>query len=32
MERGYILYSADADFARFSGFRWVDLCKGAEGS
>jgi uncharacterized protein len=27
MERGYILYSTDADFARFSGLRWVNPCK-----
>ena len=24
MERGYVLYSADADFARFPGLRWVN--------
>ena len=28
MERGYILYSTDADFARFDGLRWVNPCKG----
>jgi uncharacterized protein len=27
MERGYVLYSTDADFARFSGLRWVNPCK-----
>ena len=27
MERGYILYSTDADFARFTGLRWVNPCK-----
>lgn len=27
MERGYILYSTDADFARFAGLRWVNPCK-----
>jgi len=27
MERGYILYSTDADFARFPGLRWVNLAK-----
>jgi toxin-antitoxin system PIN domain toxin len=27
MERGYILYSTDTDFARFSGLRWVNPCK-----
>ena len=26
MERGYVLYSTDADFARFSGLRWVNPC------
>jgi len=26
VERGYILYSTDADFARFPGLRWVDPC------
>ncbi len=29
MERGYILYSTDADFARFSDLRWVNPCKQA---
>lgn len=28
MERGYVLYSTDADFARFTGLRWVNPCKG----
>lgn len=28
MERGYVLYSTDADFARFSGLRWVNPCRG----
>jgi uncharacterized protein len=27
MERGYVLYSTDADFARFPGLRWVNPCK-----
>jgi hypothetical protein len=27
MVRGYILYSTDTDFARFSGLRWVNPCK-----
>jgi len=27
MERGYALYSTDADFARFAGLRWVNPCK-----
>ncbi len=27
MERGYVLYSTDADFARFHGLRWVNPCK-----
>jgi toxin-antitoxin system PIN domain toxin len=27
MERGYVLYSTDADFARFSELRWVNPCK-----
>jgi toxin-antitoxin system PIN domain toxin len=27
MERGYVLYSTDTDFARFSGLRWVNPCK-----
>jgi uncharacterized protein len=32
MERGHILYSTDADFARFSGLRSVNPCKEARGS
>ena len=31
MERGYVLYSTDADFARFRGLRWVDPCRGTSG-
>lgn len=27
MERGYVLYSTDADFARIAGLRWVNPCK-----
>ncbi len=27
MERGYVLYSTDADFARFPQLRWVNPCK-----
>jgi len=27
IERGYVLYSTDTDFARFSGLRWVNPCK-----
>ena len=27
MERGYVLYSTDADFGRFPGLRWVNPCK-----
>jgi uncharacterized protein len=27
MERGYVLYSTDADFARFNGLRWVNPCR-----
>ncbi len=27
VERGYILYSTDADFARFPGLRWIDPCR-----
>jgi hypothetical protein len=27
MERGYVLYSTDADFARFAGLRWVNPCR-----
>lgn len=26
IERGYVLYSTDADFARFPGLRWVNPC------
>ena len=26
MERGYVLYSTDADFARFKGLRWINPC------
>jgi uncharacterized protein len=26
MERGYVLYSTDKDFARFPGLRWVNPC------
>lgn len=26
MERGYVLYSTDADFGRFPGLRWVNPC------
>jgi predicted nucleic acid-binding protein len=26
VERGYVLHSTDADFARFPGLRWVDPC------
>jgi uncharacterized protein len=26
MERGYILYSTDTDFARFPGLRWINPC------
>jgi uncharacterized protein len=29
MERGYVLYSTDTDFARFSALRWVNPCKEA---
>ncbi len=28
VERGYVLYSTDADFARFPGLRWVNPCEG----
>ena len=28
MERGYVLYSTDTDFARFDGLRWVNPCRG----
>ena len=27
MERGYVLYSTDTDFARFEGLRWANPCK-----
>jgi toxin-antitoxin system PIN domain toxin len=27
MERGYVLYSTDADFARFADLRWVNPCE-----
>ena len=27
MERGYVLYSTDTDFARFTGLRWVNPCR-----
>lgn len=27
MERGYVLHSTDADFARFPGLRWVNPCE-----
>ena len=27
MERGYVLYSMDNDFARFPGLRWVNPCR-----
>lgn len=26
IQRGYVLYSTDADFARFPGLRWVNPC------
>ncbi|MGQ0652201.1 MAG: TA system VapC family ribonuclease toxin [Betaproteobacteria bacterium] len=26
LERGYVLYSTDADFARFPGLRWTNPC------
>ena len=32
MERGYVPYSTDADFARFRGLRWVDPCRATRGS
>ena len=32
MERGYVLYSTDTDFARFSGRRWLNPCKESGGS
>jgi toxin-antitoxin system PIN domain toxin len=27
IERGYVLYSTDTDFARFPGLRWINPCK-----
>lgn len=27
IERGYVLYSTDCDFARFPDLRWVNPCK-----
>jgi len=27
MERGYVLYTTDTDFARFPGLRWTNPCK-----
>jgi uncharacterized protein len=27
MERGYVLYTTDTDFARFPGLRWMNPCK-----
>jgi toxin-antitoxin system PIN domain toxin len=27
MERGYVLYSTETDFARFEGLRWIDPCR-----
>jgi predicted nucleic acid-binding protein len=27
MERGYVLYTTDTDFARFPELRWVDPCR-----
>ncbi len=32
IERGYVVYSTDADFARFRGLRWVDPCRGPRAS
>lgn len=29
IERGYVLYSTDADFSRFAGLRWVNPCAAA---
>jgi uncharacterized protein len=26
MERGYVLYTTDTDFARFPGLRWINPC------
>ena len=31
MERGYTLYSTDADFARFPGLKWVNPLRGSRG-
>jgi uncharacterized protein len=31
MERGHVLYSIDADFARFAGLRWINPCRGNQG-
>ena len=28
MERGYVLYTTDTDFARFPDLRWVNPCRG----
>ena len=28
IERGYVLYSTETDFARFAGLRWVNPCAG----
>jgi hypothetical protein len=28
MERGYVLYTTDTDFARFPGLRWINPCRG----
>lgn len=27
IQRGYVLYSTDADFARFPGLRWINPCR-----
>ena len=27
MQRGYVLYTTDADFMRFPGLRWVNPCR-----
>jgi uncharacterized protein len=27
MERGYVLFTTDADFTRFPGLRWINPCK-----
>lgn len=32
IERGYVLYSTDTDFARFAGLRWVNPCAPSGGS